>query len=276
MPAAVLLFALTVYPTINLLIMSVSTIHFAQGRQVWEFTPLKNLDQLFGDQLFLTSIGTTLVFVIVSVVVEMVLGFVLALLVSGIPRMKGFIRTVTILPILVPPVAIGSMWKLMYNYDFGVFNQFLMLLGLDPMGWLSDVHLALASVILVDIWHWTPFVFLVLFAAVEGLPKEVLEAARVDGATTWQTIRKVIIPLMMPAIGVAFLFRSIFAFNVFDEIFLLTSGGPGTATEVMSLRLYKTYFEQNNMGYGALLSLVIIAAIVAFLTTARRFAMEPR
>jgi multiple sugar transport system permease protein len=213
----------------------------------------------------------TLIFVAVAVAVELSLGFALAVIVSGVPRAKGLIRTLMILPILVPPVAIGSMWKLMYNFDFGIFNQALEAFGLQPVGWLSDPRFALGSVIAVDIWHWTPFMFLILFAGVEGLPRDVMEAARVDGASIWQTVTKVIVPIMRPALGIAFLFRSIFAFKVFDEIFLLTSGGPGTATDVVSLHLFKVFFEQNNLGYGALLSIVIILAIVAFLVTARQF-----
>ena len=241
-------------------------------RSPWRFTALVNFRRLATDGEFRTTLWNTIVFVVASVTVEMVAGFALAVLVSGVRRFKGIMRTLMILPILVPPVAIGSMWKLMYNFDFGVFNQALGFVGLGPVGWLSDPHLALASVIATDIWHWTPFIFLILFAGVEGLPREVLEAARVDGATTWQTIRKVIIPLMTPALGVAFLFRAVLAFKVFDEIFLLTSGGPGTATDVVGLHLYKVFFEQNDLGYGALLSVVIILAIVTFLLTVRRFA----
>jgi len=121
-----------------------------------------------------------------------------------------------------------------------------------------------------------PFVFLILFAAVEGLPVDLIEAARVDGATRWQVVRLVMIPLLRPAIVVAFLFRTILAFKVFDEVFLLTSGGPGTATELVNLHLYKVYFEQNQLGYGALLSLAVIAAIVAFLLVARKAAATVR
>jgi multiple sugar transport system permease protein len=275
-PAVVLLVVLTLYPAINLLIMSVSSITFSHGEQHWTFTGLDNIRHLLTDWLFVVTLRNTLIFVVVSVAVELVLGFALALIVSGVPRAKGLVRTLMILPILVPPVAIGSMWKLMYNYDFGVFNQLLDLFGLDPVGWLSETRYALASVIAVDIWHWTPFIFLILFAGVEGLPREVMEAARVDGASIWQTVCKVAIPLMTPALTIAFLFRSIFAFKVFDEIFLLTSGGPGTATDVVSLHLFKVFFEQNNLGYGALLSIVIILAIAAFLVTARGFAWRMR
>jgi len=270
LPAVIVLAVLTVYPVANLLRMSLSTIEFAQGTDVWTWTPMRNLAMLAGDEVLRPALRNTFVFVIVSVAVEMVLGLALALVVAELGRGKGWVRTALILPILVPPVAIGSVWKLMYNYDFGIFNQALVALGASPVNWLGSPSLALMSVIVVDVWHWVPFVFLILFAAVEGLPVDVLEAARIDGASRWQMIRRVQIPLLRPAIVVALLFRSILAFKVFDEVYLLTSGGPGTATELVNLHLYKVFFEQNQLGYGALLSLAIIAAIVAFLLVARR------
>jgi len=263
---AVLLFAvLTLYPTVNLVRMSVSTIEFTQGGEAWSFTPLRNLALLRADEVVPPAVRNTLLFVVAAVTIEMALGLGLALLVAGVTRGKGLIRTVMILPILVPPVAIGSMWKLLYNYDFGVFNQALVALGLPPANWLGSTSLAMWSVVAVDVWHWVPFVFLILFAAVEALPVDVLEAARVDGATRPQLLRRVILPLLRPAIVVALLFRTILAFKVFDEVYLLTSGGPGTSTELITLHLYKVFFEQNQLGYGALLSLALIAAILAVL-----------
>jgi multiple sugar transport system permease protein len=270
LPAVVLFVLLTAYPVVNLARMSVSTIEFLQGAEVWTFTPLRNLALLRADEVLSAALWNTLLFVVVAVIVEMVLGLGLALLVAGVTRGKGLIRTVMILPILVPPVAIGSMWKLLYNYDFGIFNQALVALGLPPGNWLGSTSLALWSVVVVDVWHWVPFVFLILFAAVEALPVDVLEAARVDGATRWQLLRRVMLPLLRPAIVVALLFRTILAFKVFDEVYLLTSGGPGTSTELVTLHLYKVFFEQNQLGYGALLSLALIAAIVAFLLVGRQ------
>lgn len=265
LPAVLLFAVLTLYPVANLVRMSVSTIEFAQGSETWAFTPLRNLELLRADDVVPPAVRNTLLFVVVAVALEMLLGLALALLVAGVTRGKGLIRTVMILPILVPPVAIGSMWKLLFNYDFGVLNQALVALGLPPANWLGSTTLALWSVILVDVWHWVPFVFLILFAAVEALPVDVLEAARVDGATRWQLLRRVTLPLLRPAIVVALLFRTILAFKVFDEVFLLTSGGPGNSTELVTLHLYKVFFEQNQLGYGALLSLALIAAVLAFL-----------
>lgn len=270
LPAVVLLLVLTIFPVVHLLRMSVSQVEFVDGRALMRFAPRRNLEALLGDPVLWPAIVNTAIFVVAAVALEMLIGLGLALLVARLRRGKGLVRTVMILPILVPPVAIGSMWKLMYNYDFGVFNQALVGLGLSPVNWLGSTSLALASVIVVDVWHWVPFVFLILFAAVEGVPQDVIEAARIDGATSGQVTRRIVIPLLAPAIGVALLFRSIFAFKAFDEVYLLTSGGPGTSTELVSLHLYKVFFEQNQLGYGAMLSLAIIAMIVAFLAVAGR------
>jgi multiple sugar transport system permease protein len=271
-PALVILAVLTLYPMANLVRMSVSSIDFVEGRAVWTFTPSRNLELMLSDGVLRHAVVNTAIFVLVSVGAETILGLGLALLVGKVARGKGLVRTMMILPILVPPVAIGSMWKLMYNYDFGIINQLIVALGLQPVNWLGSTSIALLSVIMVDIWHWVPFVFLILFAAVEGLPVEVYEAAHIDGASGWQTFWRITLPLLMPALMVAVIFRGIMAFKAFDEVFLLTSGGPGTSTELISLHIYKVFFEQNQLGYGALLSLTVIAAILAFLLVSRRAA----
>jgi multiple sugar transport system permease protein len=161
----------------------------------------------------------------------------------------------------------------MYNYQFGVVNQILDLVGLGPVDWLGSSSLALMSVIIVDIWHWTPFSFLLLLAAVEALPKDVSEAAQIDGATKWQEFRRVSLPLLWPAIFTTFVFRAIIAFKVFDEVYLLTGGGPGTATEVISFTIYQRFFVQDNPGYGSAMSVTvifIIATIIGIAMTRQR------
>lgn len=268
-PAVVLFVALTVYPAANLLVMSVSTIEFRGSTDLWTFTPRRNLDALFADPSLAAATVNTAVFVTVAVAVEMLAGLALALVVGGMRRGKALMRTIMIVPILVPPVAIGSMFKLLYNHDFGAFNQVLAVFGVAPVSWLGSTRLALWSVVLVDIWHWVPFVFLILFAAVEGLPRDVLEAGRVDGADRWQLLRHVTLPLLAPAIAVALLFRAILAFKAFDEVFLLTGGGPGTSSELLSLHLYRVFFEQNQLGYGALLSVLTIVVVLSLLAAGR-------
>ena len=272
LPAVIVFIALTGYPMVNLLRMSVSTVEFRGGQDIWSFTPARNFAALMSDPGLAPTVRNTLIFVIVAVAAEMIIGLALALLVGSMTRGKGVMRTIMIVPILVPPVAIGSMFKLMFNHDFGLFNQMLALLGLGPVSWLGSPSLALWSVVLVDIWHWVPFVFLILFAAVEGLPREVLEAGRVDGATRWQLLWRVTLPLLAPAITVALLFRAILAFKAFDEVFLLTGGGPGTSSELLSLHLFKVFFEQNQLGYGAMLSVFTIVGVLILLALGQRVA----
>jgi multiple sugar transport system permease protein len=269
LPAALLLLLLTVHPSLNLIRMSASEITFEGGRIVWRYGLDANIALLQRDWVFGVALRNTLVFVVATVILEMAFGFALALLVSRLPVGAGIIRTIMVLPILVPPIAIGSMWKLMYNFEFGVFNQALKWVGLQPLDWLGSRSLALASVIAVDVWQWTPFVFLILLAGIEALPISVLEAARVDGANLRQMVVRVIIPLMWPAISVALVFRTIFSFKVFDKLYLLTSGGPGTSTEVISLYIYKVFFAQNRLGYGAMLSLISIGVIAALVLSYR-------
>ncbi len=265
LPALVILLVMTVYPTIQLLRLSVSTVSAEEGRYIWTFSGLENLRTFLTDQIFLISMRNTVLFVIVTVTVEMILGFLLALFMSHLKRRVGLYRTIIMIPILVPAVAIGSVWRLMYNFDFGIFNRFLIWLGLPPQMWTGDPNLALPAVMLVDIWHWVAFVFLLMLAGIESLPREPIEAARVDGASDWQLLRHVVIPLLRPTILVTLMFRTIFAFKVFDEVFLLTAGGPGTATEVISMYINRVFFLQFRMGYGAFLSLITILLIAIFI-----------
>lgn len=269
-PATLLLVCLTIYPVANLILMAGAQIRFEQAREIWTWALGDNFRHLLRDEIFLIALKNTLIFAVASVAIELALGLALAILVSSIKAFKGLFRSVLILPILLPPIAIGSMWKLMYSFDFGVLNQIVTGLGFAPVNWTGSTSLALISVIIVDVWHWTPFVFLILFAAIEGLPRDLMEAARIDGAGNMAMIFRIIIPLAAPAIAVAALYRTIFAFKMFDQVFLLTSGGPGTSTEVVTLYLYKVYFQQNDLGYGAMLSLAVIAATIALLVVGRR------
>ncbi len=265
LPTLLILIFLTAYPMIQLIRMSFSTVSFTEGRVLWEFSGLDNWNTFLSDHIFSTALRNTVVFVMVTVAAEMFLGFLLAVLVSQVKRQAGLYRTILMIPILVPPVAIGTIWRLMYNFDFGIFNRILIWLGLPPQTWIADPLLAMPSVMVVDIWHWVAFVFLLMLAGIESLPKETMEAARVDGASDWQLLRHVVIPLLRPTILVTLMFRTIFAFKVFDEVYLLTSGGPGTATEVISLYINRVFFGQFRMGYGAFLSVLTILFISVFI-----------
>lgn len=273
-PALILFLLLTLLPMVNLVALSFHEVEWTDRLSNWDWVGLHNYARLADDTLFRAGIVNTIIFAVVAVALQMVLGFALALMTTRITRGRLFYRTVFILPILVPGIVIGAIWKLMYSFDFGVINQALLAIGLTPQDWLGNADLALMSVIVVDVWHWTPFCFLLLLASLETLPEDIYEAARTDGANGWQILRHITLPLMIPALVVIFVFRMILAFKVFDEIYLLTGGGPGTATEVISFTIYRRFFTEDQTGYGAAISVTMIAVIAMLIITASRLTLR--
>jgi multiple sugar transport system permease protein len=257
-PALLLMLALGVLPLANLVYTSFHTVTWSGGQATFTPAGFTHYLALVDDPLLRAGLTNTIVFAICAVAGQMLLGFALALLCSRVSRGRVLYRALFILPILIPGIVIGAIWKLMLNYDFGLVNQAIELVGFEPRNWLGDSATALASVIVVDIWHWTPFCFLLLLAGLESLPQDPYEAARIDGATWWQELRYITLPLMAPAILVTFAFRLVIAFKVFDEIYLLTGGGPVTATEVVSFTLYQRFFTEDRAGYGSAMAVAII------------------
>ena len=277
-PALLLMLALSVLPLANLFYTSFYDVTWAHGLAIWTPLGVANYAALPGDALFRAGLVNTLIFAAGAVGGQMVLGFALALLCSRVRRGQALYRTVFILPILIPGIVVGAIWKLMFNYDFGLINQGVALLGFAPQDWLGTAQTALASIVMVDIWHWTPFCFLLFLAGLESLPQDVYEAARIDGASLWQELRYVTLPLLLPTIAVTFAFRLMVAFKVFDEVYLLTGGGPGTATEVLSFTIYQRFFTENRIGYGAAMSVAVIflvALLLAIGMSARKRVAAP-
>jgi multiple sugar transport system permease protein len=267
-PALLLMLALGTLPLINLFVTSFNEVSWTGGSAVWTFVGLSHYPELLADPLVSAALVNTVLFALGAVSGQLVLGFLLALLVSRIPRGKVFFRALFILPILIPGIVIGAIWKLMLNFDFGLVNQLLGVVGLMPHDWLGDQSTALLSIIAVDIWHWTPFCFLLFLAGIESLPADVFEASRIDGATAWQELWANTVPLMVPTIVVTFAFRLVLAFKVFDEVYLLTGGGPGTATEVISFTLFQRFFTEDKAGYGSAMSVAVIFLVSLLLVAA--------
>lgn len=267
-PALLLTLAIGTLPLLNLFVTSFFSVSWSGGTSTWTPVGLANYAQLPADPLLQASITNTIIFAVSAVAGQMVLGFLLALLVSRIPRGRVLFRAIFILPILIPGIVIGAIWQLLLNLDFGLANQLLALIGFAPHDWLGDPATALLSVIIVDIWHWTPFCFLLLLAGIESLPEDVFEAARVDGASALQELWNITLPLMLPTIVVTLAFRLVLAFKVFDEVYLLTGGGPGTATEVISFTIYQRFFSEDRVGYGSAMSVVVIFVISILLVLA--------
>ncbi len=264
-PTVLFLLIFTVVPIALMLAMSFYDVRWEGGAAIWTWRGLANYAELGTNPYFSSALRNTFVFVIAAVILEMALGFGLALLVSRLAAGRTFFLAIFLLPILIPAIVIGAIWKLMYNFDFGLFNDFVELLGIPRQDWLGNADLALASVVLVDVWHWTSFCFLLLLAGLESLPQDVYEAAKLDGASPWQELRYVTLPLMWPVILVTLVTRTLLAFKVFDEVFLLTHGGPGTSTEVLSYTVFRVFFDDDREGFGSAMSISIIAMVIALL-----------
>jgi len=259
LPLVIILVFFSIYPFVSLIKMSFSSFIVGKG---YEYVGLKNVWRFIEDQRAWESIGRTFLYVFVSVSGEFVVGLGLALLVKG--KFKGVIRTMVIIPMLVAPIAVGIIWRLMYDPVFGIINQILAKIGIQGKNWLADPQIALWSVIIVEIWQWTPFIFLILLAGLESLPKECYEGAKIDGASSWQTFVYFTIPLMSPIIIVALFFRTMECFKAFDKIWILTGGGPSDVTEIISIYIYRVSFRHNLLGYGAFLALIMVGFIVIY------------
>ncbi len=254
LPAVAVLGLLSVYPLVFAVEVSLRT---PAGYS------LANFARLVADRLFLISLGQTLVYTAGALAVEFTLGFALALLVNREFRGQRILRSVLLIPMLLPPVVVAVIWRLILNPEFGVLNGALRSWGIDTsrLTWAAAENTAMLSVILVDVWQWTPFLFLLLLAGLQGLPVEPFEAARVDGASRWQVFRRLTVPMLRPVIAIAVLLRLMDLLRVFDQIFILTQGGPGFATETVTLYIYRTAFRFYNFGYAAAMSFVLLAAI---------------
>lgn len=238
------------------------------GQAQW--VGLRNYAFLAKDPSFRESLWVTLRFAAVVVSLEMVLGVGLALLLDRNIRGLTLLRTLFILPMMIAPIVVGLMWRYLYHPTVGPFNRGLKALGLQPVPWLSDADWALVSIIIADIWQWTPFIFILALAALQSLPKSTLEAARIDGASGWQQIVHIKLPLMLPVLIVTGLLRLIDAFKVLEVVLVLTNGGPGLSTEILSLRIARTASEFRELGVAAamsnyLLILLMVLTLAMFL-----------
>lgn len=254
-PTVAVLLALSIYPLVYAIKVSLQTT--AGGQVVWSD---QNFIRLASDKFFLESLIHTLVYALAALTLEFLFGLGLAVLMNQALRARSFFRAMLLVPMMLPPVVVGVVWRLMLNSNFGAINGMLKWIGINTttLTWTASPKLAFASVIAVDVWQWTPFMFLVLLAGLQAIPQEPYEAAVIDGSSTWQTFLNVTLPLLKPAILIALLLRTMDLLRVFDQIFILTEGGPGFATETISLYIYRTAFRFSNFGYAAAMSFVLL------------------
>jgi multiple sugar transport system permease protein len=259
-PAAIIMAICLIYPLAYMVWGSFREWNPSQTIGEAEFVGLKNYITLLGDPNFRESMGVTLRFATVVVTIEMVIGVGLALLLDRNIKGMSLLRTLFILPMMIAPVVVGLMWRYMYHPTVGTFNRFLDSVGLPKVDWLGEY--ALTSVIVADIWQWSPFIFILALAALQSLPRSALEAARIDGATAWQQIWHIKLPLMMPVLIVTGLLRLIDAFKVLEVILVMTEGGPGLSTEILALRISRTATEFRELGVAAAMSNYLLLSLL--------------
>jgi multiple sugar transport system permease protein len=273
LPTILVLLLLNTFPLIFSLVLSFTRIDTSTGLTIGHVT-LDNWRALATDDQFWSSVWFTIIFTIAATAVEYVIGFSLALLLREKIAGGGFFRVLFSIPMMLAPVAIGFMWRMLYDQSNGPIDGLLRALHLGSPPWLSDSHLAVVSVVIMDVWEWTPLVFLLLLAGLQSIPTEVVEAARVDGASSWQVITRIIFPMLAPVTVTAVFLRMIDSFQVFGQIFLLTGGGPGTATTSTTLFGFFQGFQNFDLGYGATIALALLVMVIVvstlFLAVARR------
>ena len=262
LPAAAVMGIGLLYPVLQSIKLSFEDWKLGMSPESTQFVGLENYLSLLRDPMVFDSAVVTLTFAFSVVVLEVVFGVALALLLERPIRGMSVFRTIFILPMMVAPVVVGLVWRYMYNEQFGILNKIAKAIGIGGIHWLSSYQMALPSVIIADIWQWTPFIFILAMAALQGLPASAIEAARIDGASPWQTIWFVKIPLMMPVIVVAMLLRLIDAFKVLEVIYIMTDGGPGLSTEILSLHIYKTAFVSQQLGRASALSNLLLMIVL--------------
>jgi len=275
-PAFLFLLAVIALPILRVLWLSFLHADLV-GNQHFSFAGIDQYDRLWNDARWLKSLGNTVMFTFSSVAIELGLGLALALLLHRAFRGRGLVRALVTLPWVLPTAIMALAWAWIANDTFGVANDLLQRLGLlrAPVAWLGAPATAMTTVVLADVWKTTPFVTLVLLAGLQGIPDTVVEAARLDGLSPWRRLARVTLPLLLPSVLVAGLFRLIQAYGAFDLIYVMTGGGPGGATETVSLYAYRNYFRYLDFGYGSALAVQAVVLMALLSWAIVRWAREP-
>ncbi len=266
---------MSIYPFLYSLYLSTTRKNLSRPYQKG-FIGLENYQTLLSDDLFRTSIKNTLELIIFSILIELLIAFLVARLFSSISHVPGssFIRTVYILPMMLTPVVSGLLWSYIFSPSLGISNYILRQLGMAPYPWFASVNSALKSLIMVNVWQWSPFLMLLILAGLQSIPREQYEAAAIDGANFLQIIRHVELPFLRNVILIGIIFRVIDNFRMFDVVYVATRGGPGSATEVVSMYAYREMFGFFNVGYGSAAAVIILIMATIVTNVLYRFMRE--
>lgn len=278
-PTLIAIFGVVLVPFISSLILSLQRRDVGRP-QLDGFVGLGNYLKLLQDARFLNSLSVTIFFSLTSVVLELILGVAIALVLNEQFKGRGFVRGLIILPWALPSIVNAAMWQWIYNADYGVLNALLTQLGFvgKYQIWLANPKAAMALIILANVWKETPFAVLLVLAALQGIPRDIYEAAKVDGASVWQRFRFITLRLLMPVIMVIGFLQTLWGLQTFELVYIITSGGPASATELLSLRIYAQTFRSLRFGYGAsiayLTGLIVLIPAIFYIRVAYRSIVE--
>jgi multiple sugar transport system permease protein len=273
-PVIGFLLVVGIFPLVYSFALLFSSVSLASGS--FTFIGLANFARLLTDTTFQGSLITTGRFALEALVLEFLIGFALALAVREITKGRRLITTILILPMAMTPIAVGLIWKEMYDIQFGPVNYLLSVSGIiaNPIDWLGSQQNALTSLVIMDTWHWSCFVFVILLAGLQAMPREPFEAAIIDGASTWQTFRHLTIRFLRVPITIVLLIRGIDLLKAVDEVYVMTGGGPGVSTELYTLYSYYVGFRYFDLGYAATLSYVLLVIITVITTIFLNYALR--
>ncbi|WP_044482396.1 carbohydrate ABC transporter permease [Paenibacillus antibioticophila] len=262
-PVIVLLIGLTVFPFIYTMANSFTDYYYlaAESKQ---FVGLSNYMKVLNDDLFQRAVWNTVKFMLLAVSIETALGLGIALLVESMKRGLRLLRVTLLLPSLLPPVTVALVWQMMLSNHNGIINHLLSIFGMGPFNFLMDIRLAFHAILLIDIWQWTPFAFLLLYAALQAIPRSQYEAARVDGAGGWKVFAHITLPHLWPGLLLVVLLRTIDTFRLFDKVNILTGGGPANSTTTVTQYIYRHGVYNLQFGYSAAASIIMVLLVLAF------------
>ncbi len=263
LPAVIFVVVLMVFPVGYTFFLSFTNWTLTSGRPL-EVVGLKSYLQVLKEPRFVQALGRTFYFTFASVIVEMLLGTTLALILHRNFVGKGLMKTLLLLPLVATPVAIGIVFNLFYDPTIGILNYVLSVLGLPQSGWVSDAKTVMPSLIIVDIWQWTPMITIIVLAGLAGLSTEPYESAMVDGANSRQVLFRITLPMLMPTILTAVILRAIDALKTYDIIYSMTRGGPGYTSENLNVLAFKYSFEYFRMGQSAVMLVFLFIIVMAF------------
>jgi multiple sugar transport system permease protein len=256
-PAAIILAAMLAYPIFYTIEISFSRFDLMTFSAV-EWVGWENYRHVLSDYRFWSSMKVTLVYLAFALPLQIVLGFGIAFLINAEWRGRGLVRALFIIPMVVAPVVAGGIWRMILDPLWGIVNWFIGLFGFAPLDWFGDPTLAMAAIIIIDTWRWTPFVILIATAALLALPRDIFEAAEIDGANWWSMLWSITLPLLVPIIAATFVVRWLGAVKMFDIALAATYGGPGGATNVINLFIYEEAFRSLHFAESAAMAVVVL------------------